>query len=95
MRSFRKWRFWQWLYACTHSYFWLPCPICGKNFGGHEWQESLYDSWSSGRGVCPSCSEEAKRRNREFFASHPHPIVIVTVTKLTTSYEQNFQTREL
>lgn len=24
------------IYAFLFGYFWLPCPICGKNFGGHE-----------------------------------------------------------
>lgn len=24
------------LYAWTSGYFWLPCPICGEMFGGHE-----------------------------------------------------------
>lgn len=23
-------------YAFLASYFWLPCPICGEMFGGHE-----------------------------------------------------------
>jgi hypothetical protein len=24
------------LYARLMGYFWLPCPACGKMFGGHE-----------------------------------------------------------
>lgn len=24
------------LYAKLHGYFWLPCHICGRPFGGHE-----------------------------------------------------------
>jgi hypothetical protein len=24
------------LYAAALGYFWLPCPICGRMFGGHE-----------------------------------------------------------
>ena len=24
-------------FADEHGYFWLPCPRCGKWFGGHEW----------------------------------------------------------
>jgi hypothetical protein len=23
-------------YAFLRGYFWLPCPICGRMFGGHE-----------------------------------------------------------
>lgn len=25
------------LYAAAVGYFWLPCPICGQMFGGHEY----------------------------------------------------------
>jgi hypothetical protein len=24
------------LYAFVAGYFWLPCPVCGRMFGGHE-----------------------------------------------------------
>jgi len=24
------------IYAKVNHYFWLPCPVCGKEFGGHE-----------------------------------------------------------
>ena len=30
---------WRWLnrvYAGALGYFWIPCPICGQMFGGHE-----------------------------------------------------------
>jgi hypothetical protein len=23
--------------ASNNRYFWLPCPLCGMYFGGHEW----------------------------------------------------------
>jgi hypothetical protein len=23
-------------YAVLVGYFWLPCPVCGRMFGGHE-----------------------------------------------------------
>jgi C4-type Zn-finger protein len=23
-------------YAFAFGYFWLPCPVCGRMFGGHE-----------------------------------------------------------
>ena len=25
-------------YAKSNGLFWLPCPRCGKMFGGHEWR---------------------------------------------------------
>jgi len=28
-------RLWSWL----GGYFWSPCPLCGRCFGGHEWRE--------------------------------------------------------
>jgi hypothetical protein len=51
------------VFACIFSYFWLPCPLCGKKFGGHEWTESINTSFASGQGVCPRCIEEAKKIN--------------------------------
>lgn len=26
----------RWLRAVLGGYFWLPCPVCGKKFGGFE-----------------------------------------------------------
>jgi predicted RNA-binding Zn-ribbon protein involved in translation (DUF1610 family) len=31
-----KHRAWNRLRAWLGGYFWLPCPICGQHFGGHE-----------------------------------------------------------
>ena len=58
------------LYALSHGYFWLPSPICSKNFGGHEYAHCLYtdgnaDLPSGGLLVCSGCEDEAKRRNTE------------------------------
>lgn len=36
---FRHPRAWNQFYANSRGYFWLPCPICGKEFGGHEVDE--------------------------------------------------------
>jgi len=54
------------IYALALGYFWLPCPMCGKEFGGHEWTDgyagipkiSEGGTWLSGTGtgVCPECS---------------------------------------
>jgi hypothetical protein len=69
-------RFFHWLYAHLFNYFWLPCPICGKNFGGHEWkpEATLFNSYHAGEGVCQNCAEEAQKRNRKFFAENPVPV---------------------
>lgn len=63
-------RFINWVWATWSRFFWLPCPICGKNFGGHEWKESLYNTMYSGEGVCPKCVAAAKIRNAELFRSN-------------------------
>ena len=55
------------VYARLRGHFWLPCPICGQMFGGHEWGGSLKISTRKGAAVCLDCKEEADRRNRENF----------------------------
>ena len=50
------------LYALTNGYFWLPCPLCLRAFGGHEVVASIPDPTDEqGRlyiSICPSCSAE-------------------------------------
>ena len=75
-----RWRWLNWIYAPLNGYFWLPCPLCGKNFGGHEIRgtdQSLMDSWYSGVSVCSDqgCIVEAKRRDIEYMKAHPPPIL--------------------
>lgn len=50
------------VYAAVLGYFWLPCPICGRNFGGHEWKEAGHTLWGpftgtgrKGTGTCRAC----------------------------------------
>ncbi len=65
------------LRAHLGGYFWLPCPNCGKMFGGHEASGSLYDSWVSGQSTCndPKCLAEVERKNKAFFAANPPPAI--------------------
>jgi hypothetical protein len=59
------------LYAVTHGYFWLPCPICNKPFGGHEWKESNGSRFGAVKepgdhpgvctGICPECTRALER----------------------------------
>lgn len=59
-------RWLNWLRAKIGGFFWLPCPVCKRKFGGHEWQaEAGYwimdvpdEPWR-GHGVC---SAECKRQ---------------------------------
>jgi hypothetical protein len=61
-----RWRWAHRLYAWIFRYFWSPCPICGRHFGGHEWREidgkpdtiivEVGATWTRGRGICPQCT---------------------------------------
>lgn len=58
-------------YAQLHGYFWLPCPVCGQRFGGHEWRREINKEFGRGyhitdiptpgsgptvgTGICPDC----------------------------------------
>lgn len=56
----------RWLMSVWTRTFWLPCPICGENFGGWEPDGGrLYTSPGAGKMTCPkqSCIVEAERRN--------------------------------
>lgn len=46
-------------YAQRHGYFWLPCPLCDKDFGGHEASGSI-PTEEPGRSttICPRCTAE-------------------------------------
>lgn len=55
----RAHQFWAW----RMRYFWLPCPMCGKPFGGHEWR-TLPGGAHAGKlvdghrmGICPPCTK--------------------------------------
>ena len=41
------------LWAFLRGYFWIPCPVCGRDFGGHEASgAALWKSPGCGRVVC-------------------------------------------
>jgi hypothetical protein len=49
-------------YAERYGYFWLPCPLCGDEFGGHEaWGAIPTDTEGRSEGICPSCTQERQR----------------------------------
>lgn len=46
-------------YARRHGYFWLPCQLCGDEYGGHEAGGSLpTDEPGRFSGICPACTKE-------------------------------------
>jgi hypothetical protein len=57
----RKWAKFR---AMSGGYFWLPCPLCGTEFGGQEWRkiDGHFDSipvgegWGSATAICPTCT---------------------------------------
>jgi len=53
------------IYAAVSGYFWLPCPLCHRRFGGHEWRTWEQNSfiWATGEGVCPNCEGKAAELN--------------------------------
>ncbi len=55
----RQPRWVQRIIAQAGHYFWLPCPICGEDFGGHEWAGTLRIGGGQGIGVCANCVERA------------------------------------
>ncbi len=52
-----------WAFLRGHS--WIPCPICKRRFGGHEWGpgNELWITERDSVAVCPRCVDEAKERN--------------------------------
>lgn len=55
------------VYAAVAGYFWLPCPLCEKEFGGHEWRDidgkaSSIPAAAGGNrvGICPDCTKAGK-----------------------------------
>ena len=51
------------LYANALGYFWIPCPLCGKYFGGHELDPRLHVGIMTSavgilKGVCKSCAKK-------------------------------------
>ena len=61
-----KWRWFHRWWARFFGYFWIPCPVCGQPFGGHEWRminglaSSVHvpdeEGYYSMRGICPKCT---------------------------------------
>jgi len=51
------------------GYFWLPCPLCGRKFGGQEWRmvDGHMDTIptpsrgeGASQGICPTCTRSGK-----------------------------------
>lgn len=59
----------RWLHrawAKAFGWFWLPCPECGRSFGGHEASHvSLYMPDGSHALVCRRCASAVNERQIE------------------------------
>jgi len=53
------------LYAWLRGYSWIPCPICKRGFGEHEWfpDNELWLTERDSVAVCPRCGPAAAERN--------------------------------
>jgi hypothetical protein len=60
-----SWRRFHHFVADWLGYFWLPCPLCGADFGGHESGESIPDPARPPHGGIAICSRCTITRNRE------------------------------
>jgi hypothetical protein len=62
--------------AWVNGNFWLPCPLCGNTFGGHEWIGRI--TLPMGRnvaysaGVCPDCEAYLLRGSKESDSDSGH-----------------------
>lgn len=68
-------RFLHYLHAHLNGYFWLPCPLCGNKFGGHEKGGSFYSRDKPGEGqmTCVNCKERATALSMDAFQHWPEP----------------------
>ena len=54
-----KWRRVHRAYARLAGFFWLPCPLCGREFGGHEFGDDVPDPMKGpghGLAICSQCT---------------------------------------
>lgn len=48
-------------WAREHGFFWIPCCLCGREFGGHEIVDTIPDPErgpGAGKSICPVCTAE-------------------------------------
>lgn len=60
-----RWRRLHQLYAFLLGFYWLPCPLCGREYGGHEHGADIPDPARPPYGGLMICSQCTITRNRE------------------------------
>lgn len=63
-REFHQW------FAVAHGFFWLPCPLCGRPFGGHEAGGSVPDPMKGEGWSLMVCSECVRLGNMKTRSNH-------------------------
>ena len=53
------------LKAFLWGYFWMPCPLCGRMFGGYE--AASTGLIRGGKCVCKWCEERVREINKKDF----------------------------
>lgn len=49
------------VWAKANGFFWLPCDLCGREYGGHEIGDTIPDPTrgpGAGMCICPFCTIE-------------------------------------
>lgn len=64
VRLARRPTWYRWLHAFLGGYYWLPCKMCGRNYGGGEETGSLLIDPGQGYSVCYRCQEQADEHNK-------------------------------
>jgi hypothetical protein len=70
-----RWRRFHRDYATEHGFYWLPCVLCDRPFGGHESGDCIPDPMEGpGRGItiCSQCT----RAGRGWRIPHPIEAVL-------------------
>lgn len=61
-----RWRWAHRAFANFAGYFWTDCPLCGREFGGHEWRDingmiSATPKPDGGHtAICPACTRAGR-----------------------------------
>jgi hypothetical protein len=59
-----RWRWFHRWYADLMLFFWIPCPLCDRPFGGHEVAGDVPDPTRQPGGLICVCSPCARSRNQ-------------------------------
>ncbi len=52
--------------AWLGGYFWIPCILCGRPWGGHQWHDrrgfscTIEYGRNAGHGICPACTKRGE-----------------------------------